>query len=173
MTSRRTQGLLQRARSLPQVRRKAYASSIGRPMQRLTPRPPRTLRDAVKSIVIERIYPLLRTKIATKYWGHQGWFLPPSTRPSGTGSSLNRSLASPSLKCISSKRRRPKLRCGSNLRSVCTTRTRPPAGQLFNEYFGGGMAGLVFQELREARALAHSAWAHFFNPSPAQTRRIY
>ena len=40
-----------------------------------------------------------------------------------------------------------------------------PAAQLFNEYFGGGMAGLVFQELREARALAYSAWAHYFSPS--------
>ena len=27
------------------------------------------------------------------------------------------------------------------------------------------MAGLVFQELREARALAYSAWARFFTPS--------
>ena len=27
------------------------------------------------------------------------------------------------------------------------------------------MAGLVFQELREARALAYSAWAHYFSPS--------
>ena len=40
-----------------------------------------------------------------------------------------------------------------------------PLAQLYNEYFGGGMAGLVFQELREARALAYSAWAHFFTPS--------
>ncbi len=40
-----------------------------------------------------------------------------------------------------------------------------PSVQLFNEYFGGGMAGLVFQELREARALAYSAWARFFTPS--------
>ena len=40
-----------------------------------------------------------------------------------------------------------------------------PSVQLFNEYFGGGMAGLVFQELREARALAYSAWARFFIPS--------
>lgn len=36
-----------------------------------------------------------------------------------------------------------------------------PASQLFNEYFGGGMAGVVFQELREARALAYSAGARF------------
>jgi len=40
-----------------------------------------------------------------------------------------------------------------------------PSIQLFNEYFGGGMAGLVFQELREARALAYSAWARFFTPA--------
>ncbi len=40
-----------------------------------------------------------------------------------------------------------------------------PSVQIFNEYFGGGMAGLVFQELREARALAYSAWARFFTPS--------
>ena len=37
-----------------------------------------------------------------------------------------------------------------------------PAAQLYNEYFAGGMAGLVFQELREARALAYSAWGHYF-----------
>jgi len=40
-----------------------------------------------------------------------------------------------------------------------------PSVQIFNEYFGGGMAGLVFQELREARALAYSAWARFFTPT--------
>ncbi|HNT86566.1 MAG TPA: insulinase family protein, partial [Candidatus Hydrogenedentes bacterium] len=39
--------------------------------------------------------------------------------------------------------------------------TLTPASQLFNEYFGGGMAGVVFQELREARALAYSAGARY------------
>ena len=34
------------------------------------------------------------------------------------------------------------------------------------------MAGLVFQELREARALAYSAWAHFFNPPRANEENI-
>jgi predicted Zn-dependent peptidase len=34
-----------------------------------------------------------------------------------------------------------------------------PPVQLFNDYFGGGMAGVVFQELREARALAYSVGA--------------
>ncbi|MBX7258117.1 MAG: insulinase family protein [Candidatus Hydrogenedentes bacterium] len=32
-------------------------------------------------------------------------------------------------------------------------------GQLYSNYFSGSMAGVVFQELREARALAYSAWA--------------
>jgi predicted Zn-dependent peptidase len=31
-----------------------------------------------------------------------------------------------------------------------------PGSQLFNDYFSGGMAGIVFQELRETRALAYS-----------------
>ena len=33
--------------------------------------------------------------------------------------------------------------------------------QLYNSYFGGGMAGIVFQELREARALAYSVGARY------------
>jgi predicted Zn-dependent peptidase len=36
-----------------------------------------------------------------------------------------------------------------------------PAAQLYNGYFSGGMAGIVFQELREARALAYSAAARY------------
>lgn len=32
---------------------------------------------------------------------------------------------------------------------------------VFNEYFGGGMSGLVFQEIRETRALAYSAGGAF------------
>ena len=32
---------------------------------------------------------------------------------------------------------------------------------LFNEYFGGGMNGIVFQELRESRGLAYSAFADY------------
>lgn len=36
---------------------------------------------------------------------------------------------------------------------------------LFNEYFGGGMNGIVFQEMREARGLAYNAWAIYRIPS--------
>lgn len=40
-----------------------------------------------------------------------------------------------------------------------------PAIELFNEYFGGGMNTIVFQEMREARALAYSAGAYLSSPS--------
>lgn len=36
-----------------------------------------------------------------------------------------------------------------------------PAIDLYNDYFAGGMSGIVFQELREARALAYSAFARY------------
>lgn len=36
---------------------------------------------------------------------------------------------------------------------------------LFNEYFGGGMNTVVFQELRESRGLAYSASAYYTTPS--------
>ena len=40
-----------------------------------------------------------------------------------------------------------------------------PVIRLFNEYFGTGMNGIVFQELREARGLAYSAAAVYTSPS--------
>ena len=40
-----------------------------------------------------------------------------------------------------------------------------PAIELFNEYFGGGMNTIVFQEMREARALAYNASAYLSSPS--------
>ena len=36
-----------------------------------------------------------------------------------------------------------------------------PVAALFNEYFGAGMNGIVFQELRESRGLAYSASAYY------------
>jgi len=40
-----------------------------------------------------------------------------------------------------------------------------PQVELFNEYFGGGMNTIVFQELREARGLAYSASARYSTAS--------
>lgn len=37
--------------------------------------------------------------------------------------------------------------------------------ELYNEYFGGGMNSIVFQEMRETRGLAYSAWASVTQPS--------
>jgi len=40
--------------------------------------------------------------------------------------------------------------------------------QLYNEYFGSGLSSVVFQEIREKRALAYSAYA--FNTAPRDNR---
>jgi predicted Zn-dependent peptidase len=40
-----------------------------------------------------------------------------------------------------------------------------PNARLYNEYFGGGMNAIVFQELREKRGLAYSAWSSYRTPS--------
>ena len=36
-----------------------------------------------------------------------------------------------------------------------------PIATLFNEYFGGGMGSIVFQTMRESKALAYSVWAGY------------
>src|SRR6202008_2285274 len=41
-------------------------------------------------------------------------------------------------------------------RSVMFDKSLLPVVSLFNEYFGGSMGSLVFQEMRESRALAYS-----------------
>jgi len=40
-----------------------------------------------------------------------------------------------------------------------------PVLNLYNEYFGGGMNSIVFQEMRESRGLAYSANARIIQPS--------
>lgn len=40
-----------------------------------------------------------------------------------------------------------------------------PVVRLFNEYFGGGMSSVVFQELRESKALAYSVYSSYSTPS--------
>ncbi|MCC6699367.1 MAG: insulinase family protein [Candidatus Hydrogenedentes bacterium] len=44
--------------------------------------------------------------------------------------------------------------------------------QLFNSYFGGGMTGVVFQELREARALAYAAGARYVTADRAGDENV-
>ncbi len=40
-----------------------------------------------------------------------------------------------------------------------------PTIQLFNEYFGGSMSGVVFQDIRESKALAYSTFATYSVPA--------
>ena len=50
----------------------------------------------------------------------------------------------------------------------CDGRSYNPVSEagidLYNSYFGGGMNSIVFQEMREARGLAYSAWASLISP---------
>ncbi len=39
-----------------------------------------------------------------------------------------------------------------------------PTIELYNSYFGSGMSGVVFQDLRESKALAYSAYSHYIEP---------
>ncbi|OUR91979.1 peptidase M16 [Flavobacteriales bacterium 34_180_T64] len=39
------------------------------------------------------------------------------------------------------------------------------ASTLFNTYFGGGLSSIVFQEIRESKSLAYSAWSSYANAS--------
>lgn len=43
-------------------------------------------------------------------------------------------------------------------------KNKAPYISMFNEYFGSGMSGIVFQELRESRALAYAAFASYSTP---------
>lgn len=40
-----------------------------------------------------------------------------------------------------------------------------PVVRLYNEYFGGGMSSVVFQEIRESKALAYSTYSSYSEPS--------
>lgn len=42
---------------------------------------------------------------------------------------------------------------------------KAPVAALYNEYFGSSMNAIVFQEMRESRSLAYSAWAGYNEPS--------
>lgn len=45
-----------------------------------------------------------------------------------------------------------------------------PTVSMFNEYFGGGMGSLVFQTIRESKALAYSTYAYFAQPQRKEYR---
>ncbi|MBK9042756.1 MAG: insulinase family protein [Saprospiraceae bacterium] len=45
-----------------------------------------------------------------------------------------------------------------------------PVITAFNEYYGGGMGSVVFQEIREAKALAYSTFGFYSTPAKAEDR---
>lgn len=51
--------------------------------------------------------------------------------------------------------------------------TIQPTLNMYNEYFGGGMNAIVFQEMREARGLAYSAGAYLIAPYKLKYPYIY
>ena len=51
--------------------------------------------------------------------------------------------------------------------------TKTPIITLYNEYFGGGMNSIVFQEMREARGLAYSSSARMIEPSRVEDPYYY
>ena len=52
-------------------------------------------------------------------------------------------------------------------KSVVFNKAEIPIMRMFNEYFGAGMNSIVFQEIREARALAYSSNAFYTTPGYA------
>lgn len=52
-------------------------------------------------------------------------------------------------------------------------RNLEPTINVFNEYFGGGMGSVVFQSIRESKALAYSTYAYFATPDePTKNNQV-
>jgi predicted Zn-dependent peptidase len=52
-------------------------------------------------------------------------------------------------------------------------RNLEPTINLFNEYFGGGMGSVVFQSIRESKALAYSTYSYFATPDePTKNNQV-
>ncbi|MCR4738257.1 MAG: insulinase family protein [Bacteroidales bacterium] len=54
--------------------------------------------------------------------------------------------------------------CRQLTTSIPVNRALDPQIELYNEYFGGSMNSIVFQEIREKRSLAYSAAAYYVEP---------
>ncbi len=48
-----------------------------------------------------------------------------------------------------------------------------PKVELFNNYFGGGMSTVVFQQIRESKALAYSTYAYYEEPAKKDDRDYF
>jgi predicted Zn-dependent peptidase len=52
-----------------------------------------------------------------------------------------------------------------NNSNIAYDSSRTPIVTLFNEYFGGGMSSVVFQTIRESKALAYSTYSRYSQPT--------
>ena len=59
----------------------------------------------------------------------------------------------------------PQLIMGMHSKGVPYAKELEPVRRMYNEYFGGGMNAIVFQEMREARGLAYTAQASYSSVS--------
>ncbi|MCC8425665.1 pitrilysin family protein [Mucilaginibacter sp. UR6-11] len=48
-----------------------------------------------------------------------------------------------------------------------------PKVELFNNYFGGGMSTVVFQQIRESKALAYSTYAYYVSPAKKEDQNYF
>jgi predicted Zn-dependent peptidase len=54
--------------------------------------------------------------------------------------------------------------------STAYNNAETPTVELFNNYFGGGMSSIVFQTIRESKALAYSTYAYYLTPAKKDDR---
>ncbi len=57
-------------------------------------------------------------------------------------------------------------------RGALFTKQNVPIINLYNEYFGGGMSSIVFQDLREAKALAYSVFSRYGIPDSKDKHHV-
>ena len=59
----------------------------------------------------------------------------------------------------------PQVNVGTYMKGADFSKELLAPASMYNAYFGGGMSGIVFQEMREARALAYTAYTYYAQPS--------
>ncbi|MCM1169446.1 MAG: insulinase family protein [Bacteroides sp.] len=59
----------------------------------------------------------------------------------------------------------PQVNVGTYMKGADYNKELLAPSTMYNAYFGGGMSGIVFQEMREARALAYTAYSYYGRPS--------
>lgn len=68
----------------------------------------------------------------------------------------------------------PQVNVGTLMKGAQYDKDLATIAELYNAYFGGGsMSGIVFQEIREARALAYTSYCFYFEPNTPDKNFIF